>query len=59
MKMLIQFVSNIATGMQHLANLRIVHRDVAARNVLVDENMICKVSDFGLARDVYEDCEGI
>ena len=29
-----------------------MHRDLAARNVLVSEDMVCKVSDFGLARDV-------
>jgi serine/threonine protein kinase len=26
---------------------------LAARNILVDENRVCKVSDFGFARDIY------
>ena len=32
-----------------------MHRDLAARNVLLSEGMVCKVSDFGLTRDVYID----
>ena len=34
---------------------KIVHRDLAARNVLVGERDTCKVTDFGMARDVHQD----
>ena len=34
---------------------QIVHRDLAARNVLVGDNKVCKISDFGLARGLEGD----
>ena len=34
---------------------QVIHRDLAARNVLVGEGKQCKVTDFGMARDVHQD----
>ncbi|XP_066287867.1 fibroblast growth factor receptor 3-like [Branchiostoma lanceolatum] len=47
------YAVHIARALQELQRLRIVHRDVAARNVLVTRDNVAKLADFGLARDVY------
>eukprot|EP00058_Branchiostoma_floridae_P028109 XP_002613600.1 hypothetical protein BRAFLDRAFT_227043 [Branchiostoma floridae] len=43
----------IARGMDHIARSRYIHGDLAARNVLVGEKLTVKISDFGLAEDIY------
>lgn len=54
-KRLFGFAWDIANGMDFLSSKKIVHRDLAARNVLVGDGEVCKITDFGLAREVFKD----
>ncbi|XP_056299119.1 ephrin type-B receptor 4b-like isoform X2 [Pseudoliparis swirei] len=51
---LVGVLRGVAAGMQYLAAMSFVHRDLAARNILVNGNLVCKVSDFGLSRFLTE-----
>ncbi|KAF7272927.1 hypothetical protein GWI33_014318 [Rhynchophorus ferrugineus] len=44
----------IASGMAYLEEYNFIHRDLAARNVLLGENNIAKICDFGLARIITD-----
>ncbi|XP_026545599.1 ephrin type-B receptor 2 [Notechis scutatus] len=52
---LVGMLRGIAAGMKYLADMNYVHRDLAARNILVNSNLVCKVSDFGLSRFLEDD----
>ncbi|KAM5172446.1 NT-3 growth factor receptor isoform 1-T1 [Mantella aurantiaca] len=50
---MLHIATEIASGMVYLASQHFVHRDLATRNCLVGANLIVKIGDFGMSRDVY------
>uniref|UniRef100_A0A674ETT1 Tyrosine-protein kinase n=1 Tax=Salmo trutta TaxID=8032 RepID=A0A674ETT1_SALTR len=53
---LIDMASQVAEGMAYIEENNYIHRDLRAANILVSDELICKIADFGLAR-LIEDNE--
>ncbi|VDM60247.1 unnamed protein product [Angiostrongylus costaricensis] len=49
----ISVATQLAAGLAYLESCHFVHRDIAARNCLVDEEGNVKIADFGMARSLY------
>uniref|UniRef100_A0A5F9DUU0 Protein kinase domain-containing protein n=1 Tax=Oryctolagus cuniculus TaxID=9986 RepID=A0A5F9DUU0_RABIT len=46
----------IADGMAYIERMNYIHQNLRAANILVGENLVCKIADFGLVR-LIEDNE--
>ncbi|KAF0027274.1 hypothetical protein F2P81_020015 [Scophthalmus maximus] len=49
----VSICAQLAHGMEHLSNHRFVHKDLAARNCLINSQRRVKVSSLSLSKDVY------
>ncbi|CAG7734599.1 unnamed protein product [Allacma fusca] len=51
---LINFCKQIATAMAFIAEKKVVHRDLSTRSILVFQNNVVKITDFGMSRKLYD-----
>ena len=51
---IIDCAAQIASGMKYMEAIKFVHKDLAARNILVGNNQLCKIGDFGLAQKLNQ-----
>ncbi|CAL9695921.1 unnamed protein product [Knipowitschia caucasica] len=50
---LVYMAVQIACGMSYLSRREVIHKDLAARNCVIDDNMQVKITDNALARDLF------
>ena len=43
------FFPKIADGMAYIERMNYIHRDLRAANILVGQNLVCKIAYFGIA----------
>ncbi len=53
---LVLYAYQLSTALSYLESKKFVHRDIAARNVLVSSHNCVKLADFGLSRWVEDQC---
>ena len=52
---IVKYSIGVALGLDYLHKINIVHRDVKTANLLMDENDVVKIADFGVARVMSKD----
>lgn len=50
-----EIIKGICEGVHHLHQKKIIHMDLKPQNILLDDEMVPKIADFGLSRRLRED----
>jgi len=51
---LLKWTSDLAHGLSYIQEKKVIHGDLATRNVLLSEQGVAKIGDFGLARQLVD-----
>src|SRR6185503_12204829 len=51
---LFRWAAQIATAMEYLSSKKVIHGDLATRNILLLNKTCAKITDFGLAKQLYD-----
>ena len=51
-KQIVNLIIQIAMGLKHLKNNKIIHRDIKPNNILISEKGLLKIADFGISKQL-------
>jgi serine/threonine protein kinase len=56
-KFRVKIALDVSNALKYLHRLNLIHRDIKSSNMLLDHNWTCKLSDFGMARELIADSD--
>jgi len=51
---MVSWAYQLSSGMEYLASKKVIHGDLACRNILMQDAQTIKITDFGLSRKLYD-----
>jgi serine/threonine protein kinase len=53
-RQVVSLIIQLAMGIKHLKNNKIIHRDIKPSNILISDKGILKIADFGISKQLNE-----